>query len=291
MREIKPAKTDLTLRCLTPDDLSEADNLRAALGWNQTISDWQRMLSLAPDACFAAEQDGRIVGTCTTVSYGKTLAWIGMMMVHPDHRRQGIGSALLRHCVTYLRRCGVRCIKLDATPMGQPLYAGMGFLPEWTITRWEHRGSPLPIEQASACIQPLADRHWQAIQALDTPIFGAQRDRLLQSLAAKSQRPLVYERGDSVLALGMLRRKATVDYLGPIAAFPGTGEPLVRCLLSGHNDQPIYWDIPDQNEPASRLARELGFTRVRSLTRMYLDTNPVPGDPLGQWAIADPATG
>jgi len=69
------------------------------------------------------------------------------------------------------------------------------------------------------------------------------------------------------------------------------GERLARCLLSGHDDRPVYWDIPDLNEPASRLARQLGFTPLRPLTRMYLDTNLVPSDPLGQWAIADPATG
>jgi GNAT superfamily N-acetyltransferase len=109
------------LRCLKPDDLIEADRLRAELGWNQTILDWQRLLALAPEGCFAAERDGRLVGTCTGVGFEGGLAWIGMMMVHPSHRGQGIGGALLRHCIDYLHQQMARCIKLDATPMGEPV--------------------------------------------------------------------------------------------------------------------------------------------------------------------------
>ena len=282
---------NFTLRCLCPDDLGAADQLRAELGWNQTIPDWQRLLALSPEGCFVAEQNGRIVGTCTTVGYGNALAWIGMMMVHPASRRQGIGGALLRCCVDHLRQRDVRCIKLDATPMGQPLYARLGFVPEWTLTRWEHHGSPLEVEPAPDSIHPPAERHWPAILALDTQVFGVPRCPLLQSLAANSRRALVYESGGSILGFGILRNGARASYLGPIAAQAGMGEMLARCLLSGHSEQPIFWDVPDLNEPAFRLARQLGFTFLRPLTRMYLDTNLVPADPYGQWAIADPATG
>jgi hypothetical protein len=88
-----------------------------------------------------------------------------------------------------------------------------------------------------------------------------------------------------------LRNGARAGYLGPIVADPGMGETLVRSLLSGYSDQPIFWDIPDLNEPAWSLARQLGFRFLRPLTRMYLDSNLIPSDPFGQWAIADPATG
>ncbi|PKN29185.1 MAG: hypothetical protein CVU64_09575 [Deltaproteobacteria bacterium HGW-Deltaproteobacteria-21] len=90
---------DVTIRCLTSADLREVDQLRAELGWNQTISDWRRLLALAPEGCFAAERNGKIAGTCTSVCFGNELAWIGMMMVHPASRRQGIGGRLLRSCI------------------------------------------------------------------------------------------------------------------------------------------------------------------------------------------------
>jgi hypothetical protein len=114
---------------------------------------------------------------------------------------------------------------------------------------------------------------------------------LLRSLANDSRRVLVHERDGSILGFVMLRDGAHADYLGPMAARPGKDELLARSLLSGQGGRPIFWDIPDLNQPASDLARRLGFAFLRPLTRMFLDTNLIPSDPFGQWAIADPATG
>jgi hypothetical protein len=85
---------NFTLRRLSADDLASADQLRVELGWNQTIRDWKRLLDLCPEGFFVAEQSARVVGTCTTVSYGKALAWIGMMMVHPASRPFSIVSLI-----------------------------------------------------------------------------------------------------------------------------------------------------------------------------------------------------
>jgi GNAT superfamily N-acetyltransferase len=280
-----------TLRRLCADDLVSADQLTTDLGWNQTISDWQRLLALSPDGCFVAEQDARIVGTCTTVTYGNALAWIGMMTVHPARRGQGIGKALVHRVVDHLRQRSVRCIKLYATPMGKPLYTRMGFVPEWTLTRWQHQGSTVGIEPVPDFVHTPAEEDWPGILALDNQACGVSRGPLLRSLAADSGRLLSYKNNGSVLGFGMLRRGARADYLGPMATRPGIGEELALCLLSEHGEEPIYWDIPDLNRPASDLARRLGFKFHRPLTRMYLETNLVPSDPFAQWAIADPATG
>src|SRR6185436_14043087 len=112
----------LRLRLLTRDDLPFADSVRALAGWNQTIADWERFLTAEPDGCFLAEWNGVPAGTATTMVYGLALAWIGMVLVHPDHRRRGIGRALLVRCIEHLRGRGVRGIKLDATPAGKEVY-------------------------------------------------------------------------------------------------------------------------------------------------------------------------
>ena len=39
----------------------------------------------------------------TTIRYGNTVGWIGMVLVHPDFRRLGIGSKLLREAIAYLQ--------------------------------------------------------------------------------------------------------------------------------------------------------------------------------------------
>ena len=119
---------NITLRQMTEGDVPAADELRRLAGWNQTLEDWRRMLRLEPRGCFVAVQNGEVVGTVTTTTHGQALAWIGMMLVHPEHQRRSIGTRLMRLALEYLQGRGVKCVKLDATPAGRPLYEKLGFV-------------------------------------------------------------------------------------------------------------------------------------------------------------------
>ena len=132
---------EVCLRRMTQTDVPAADELRQLAGWNQTPSDWNRLLRLEPQGCFVAVENGRVDGTVTTTTYGQTLGWIGMMLVHPNHRRQGIATLLMREALAYLQNTKVRCIKLDATPEGRLVYEKLGFAAEWTLTRMRHRST------------------------------------------------------------------------------------------------------------------------------------------------------
>jgi len=91
---------------------------------------------------------------------------------------------------------------------------------------------------------------------------------------------------------GMLREGSRATYLGPIVAnSTGVGTALIPELLTFALDRPIYWDIPDHNTHAVELAKSLGFLPQRPLIRMFLGENRCPGNPLLQFAIADPAIG
>ena len=61
----------------------------------------------------------------------------------PEWRRRGIGRALTEHVLAAAWRRGARVASLQATRMGQPLYASLGFLPvgrydEWMYNDAEH---------------------------------------------------------------------------------------------------------------------------------------------------------
>src|SRR5438876_12316402 len=83
-------------------DIPAAMRLKDAAGWNQTETDWLRLLSFSPDGCFAAEVEGRIIGTVTTIRYEDRFAWIGMMLVDSEYRGRGIGTALLTRTIDHL---------------------------------------------------------------------------------------------------------------------------------------------------------------------------------------------
>ena len=80
---------NLSIRRANIDDIPAALALCRLSGWNQKPEDWRRLIQYEPAGCFVAESQGEVVGTVTTTCYGQELAWIGMMLVHPDFRRRG----------------------------------------------------------------------------------------------------------------------------------------------------------------------------------------------------------
>lgn len=274
----------LKTRTLTESDFAFADTVRALAGWNQTIADWRRVLAHEPDGCFLAEWDGVSAGVVTTTRYGYELAWIGMMLVHPDYRRRGIASELMDKAIAYLRSKNVGCIKLDATPEGAQVYERLGFRPELELYRWKGdlksvrkrlQRDPLPL--------PLE---------FDRRAFGADRSDWLASLASDAQVVrLIRDDADNPAAMGMIREGSRATYLGPISAKDeSAGRNLVFSLLE-EIDGPVYWDLPEENRDAISIAESYGFQRSRSLLRMWIGDRQIRGEPALQYGIGDPSTG
>ncbi len=277
-------------------DVPFADRIRDLAGWNQSLQDWKRLLRHDPHGCFVAEWNGRPAGTATTTSYSKELAWIGMVLVDSDVRRRGIGTALLMRCIEHLRQSGVNCIKLDATPLGKHVYDPLGFVSEWSLSRWqttELSVCPERIETASdPGSRPLDSRDIGCVADLDAAAFGVARNRMLSILATQSATHVRRDAAGRIVGYGMLRPGARAYYLGPIVAEDeSSGIVLADNLLGSIPARPLYWDIPDTNQAAIRVARRYGLHRQRTLTRMYLGENTRPGTRSAQWAIAAPEIG
>ena len=283
----------LQVRTMQAADLPFADSLRALVGWNQTLADWQRFLAMEPQGCFVAEWDGAPVGTATTVVYGPDLAWIGMVLVHPEYRRRGIGGGLLLRCIEHLQGLGVRCIKLDATPQGRPVYEKLGFRDEWTLRRWEAELSAQAPRAPDPRIRAWVEEDALRFDLLDSGAFGVSRRELIIALARQSSCALACEsQAGTPAGYGMLRQGARAHYLGPISATSAeTGIALIEALTAQERPGRVFWDIPDPNVEAVDWAELHGFRMQRTLTRMWLGDNSRPRNPREQFALAGPEVG
>lgn len=80
-----------------------------------------------------ARHNRRVVGTVQlvlpTMPNQAHKAEVGKMMVHPDHRREGIGRSLMEALIEEARKRGFRLLTLDTRTgdTAQPLYAAFGF--------------------------------------------------------------------------------------------------------------------------------------------------------------------
>lgn len=289
-----PISGDGRVRRLQAEDIVQADIIRHLAGWNQTEADWHRLLALAPDGCFVAEAAGGPVGTVTTTSYGGALAWIGMMLVHQERRRRGIGAALLQHAIRHLQEAGVNCIGLDATPAGQPLYTGVGFTPVWALSRWQgslpyhHLPTPDP-----RIVPEIPDRLWPAVVELDRRSVGVARPALLHALVEQSVRVAVAVDGASgVAGFGMLRRGSRAWMLGPVVALDRqNAAQLMAALCADLPPESLFCDIPEPNQTGVQLAEALGLIRQRGLVRMAYGGAYPSHEPQLLYAVADLAAG
>ncbi|HMC73739.1 MAG TPA: GNAT family N-acetyltransferase, partial [Terriglobales bacterium] len=116
----------MKIRNMTALDLPAALRLKEIAGWNQTADDWKRFMKASPEGCFVAELDGEVRGTVTTICFEHRFAWVGMVLVDPEYRGEGMGTRLLEMAINYLDSVRIPCIKLDATPQGKPLYEKLG---------------------------------------------------------------------------------------------------------------------------------------------------------------------
>ena len=226
--------------------------LKEAAGWNQTDEDWARLLRLEPEGCFGIDVDGSLVSTATVISYGRELAWVGMVLTSPEHRGRGLARRLFAHCLEYADRNRVRWVKLDATDMGQGLYAQHGFDVECEIERLlRPPGSSTATDAVETGWSPALDR------------FGAGRTALLQDLA-RIESAMVAGSG---FAMGRPGSRAT--YFGPcVSESPSTAAKLLDWFLARHGNEPVAWDVLPANSGAVALAHSRGFAPARRLVRM-----------------------
>ena len=252
------------IRSFVEGDIPAAMRLKEAAGWNQVEQDWLTVIGLAPRACWVCEKDGRVVGTVTAISYGRKLAWIGMMLVDPQFRRRGIGRSLMEHAVAYLDGAGVETIKLDATDMGYPLYRGLGFQDECRVERWSGTVGPVSLESQSWDIRPVVEV--DDVAALDQEAFGVSRTEVLRTLLQGCPQGCFRTPDGYVMA----RPGSTAHYLGPcVARDRAQARMLIEKILSKHSGELMFWDVLPGNELAVQLAEGFGFTCARKLRRMW----------------------
>ncbi len=279
----------MNLRVMTRADIPAGMRLKEIAGWNQTPADWERFLRASPEGCFVAEADGRVVGTATTITYEGRFAWIGMVLVDPEYRSQGIGTRLLEKTIEHLDAQAVPTLKLDATPQGKPIYEKLGFVSEYEIERWMLKRSP----GAETTPGPRARPDLEGILQLDREVFGADRSELLRSLDREMPTFTleVNLRGELAgYALG--RQGSRADHLGPwMALDEASARNSLEEFLRRSARETVFVDSMKSNLFAIPLLRSRGFEYSRPLTRMYRGSNAHPGSPELLCAILGPEFG
>jgi GNAT superfamily N-acetyltransferase len=275
------------LRTMTRADVPFGMALKEQAGWNQTAADWLRFLDMEPDGCFVAELEGQLAGTVTNSLFG-SVAWVSMVLVDSALRGRGIGTAMMERALFFLEERGARTIRLDATPLGQPIYEKLGFVADYTLASYV--GVPQFVAPSDQ-VRPMSQQDLTATLTLDRAVTGTDRETFVGRLFAEHPTEArVIELGGRVASYLLARPGSLAWRIGPCLGDVETGRLLLEDACHRHSGQPVVLDIPLDLSPASAVAEAMGLRELRRLTRMSRGA-PVGECVDGLWCSSGPEKG
>jgi GNAT superfamily N-acetyltransferase len=285
-------KTTIAIRQMHFDDIGKCMLLSDAEHWNQTDTDWKRLIYGSQNNCLVAESENRIVGTATAMNYSNSVAWIGMVLVDKDYRGRGIANSLIFSLLNMLK--SIKSVKLDATPAGQPVYEKIGFIYEYTIHRMV-KSSVLNHRAGENMVKPEAIQpsDMNEISSLDYSVFGAQRNYLLASLyKERSDKAFCIRQNGRITSFSLGRKGRNYFQIGPVVAM-GTTEAkiLILNILEELCGEQIVVDVLDDKVELIQWLVGAGFIHQRQFSRMYLQQNPYAGNVKNNYLICGPEYG
>ncbi len=264
-------------------------------GWGHTPRDVERCWNLEPKGCFIAESNGKPVGHIFSVLFG-AIGWIGLLIVNPEKRGIGVGTALMEAAIIYIEGNGAKTIKLEAVEEAAPLYRRLGFVDAFDSLRFRgiprrSKKRPLGIGRASQ----IRENDLHEIAEFDAQYFGANRLSILKSLQGDfPQNCFVARENQGVNGYIMARKTQDELWIGPwICADKRVAELLFGTFLESVRKVAPYLRLgfPALNIDARELVEKLGLRLVGKSIHMTRGDRKNQGDVTCVYGIGGPEKG
>ena len=119
--------------------LAAAAELYRIAGWVEAGDDCGFLAPALENSCAvcaAYDENGHLAGMGRALGDGVSDAYIQDVVVAPEHRRRGVGGAIVRTLVAELRKRGVDWIGLVGEPGTEEFYRSLGFRAPENFTFW-----------------------------------------------------------------------------------------------------------------------------------------------------------
>ncbi|MBC3761283.1 GNAT family N-acetyltransferase [Quadrisphaera sp. RL12-1S] len=114
---------------LAGTDLAEVVDLYRAVGWSAYADDPAQLAAALAGSTrvVVARRDEQLAGLARVVSDGVSIVYLQDLLVHPDHQRRGVGTALVRAVLRPFGGVRQQVLLTDDEPGQRAFYASLGF--------------------------------------------------------------------------------------------------------------------------------------------------------------------
>jgi ribosomal protein S18 acetylase RimI-like enzyme len=265
---------DFSIRSMNRAEVDLAIEWAALEGWNPGLHDAECFYAADPGGFLIGHLKDEPVGCISVVAYDASFGFLGLYIVRPQFRGQGLGLKLWQ---AGMARLGSRNIGLDGVVAQQDNYRKSGFRLDYRNIRYEGLGKPAN----PSGVVDLSSVSFDRLLAYDSRMFPVTRERFLRCWVRQPQAAgrAVFSNG-TLAGYGLIRPCRRGYKIGPLFADDeGIAEDLFQSLAAHAPGAAIYLDVPETNVAAVMLAERHGMQKVFETARMY--TGQPPAVPIG----------
>jgi N-acetylglutamate synthase-like GNAT family acetyltransferase len=246
----------MTFLDFTTNDIPHLDVLRP-IEWTDIKIPFQ--FYLTTEFCFPIKllYNDQIVGVGCTIMH-EDVAWLAHIIVHPDFRKQGLGTAITMKLIEQAKEKNADTIYLIATDLGSPVYSKLGFITE---TEYLFYKDVLLKEKfvRSNNVIPFQEKYFDQLCQLDKKLSTENR---LSHLTEHCSSGIMYLENDRVLGFYLPSFGDGII----LAEHPSAGIELLKLHLTNY-DKVVF---PIENTFALQFMMQHSFEYFRKAKRMRL---------------------
>lgn len=279
----------LTLHRLDEADIPDLVELSAHLDWDYSPEEVATVMKTG--VVYGHKNKGKTISSAAIFAYGDALASVGMVMVHPDYRRRGLGKDATRKCLADFPLVPAMLV---ATAQGVPLYENLGFKTVDSLHKYICEQYMPPVQYAldeRHTILPLTADHFEDVVRLDREALGEDRRRFLEVRIAQAKEGFILLQDEQLTGYGLSVQGPVHLVIGSIVA-PNArlAAALIHRLAEGHTGK-MRIDVPAQQKQLHATLESSGFEMVNQPPVMLLHAEKLPGRKETLFAIASQAYG
>ncbi|MGC4811510.1 N-acetyltransferase family protein [Micromonospora sp. DT228] len=289
----------MRIRVATPDDAPAVVALRATVVpyLVRGVESTRKMIAEPPPGeawtAFVAEVDARVVGWVSAERITSTsianVGGINLLHVHPEHRRRGLGTALLTAATDHLRPLGIRRVRAMALSEALPFARRHSYEPsrEVRYSALDLNPTPtLPEPPPGVRLRPIGDLDPHLLYVAnvasaadepgDVPVdaqsYESWQYDVWDNLGLDRASSIAAEVDGEVVAFSLVKRdgdRMWSDYTGSVPAYRGRGLARLTKMAALHRAAATgvriaYTSNDETNAPMLAINARLGYRPVAS---------------------------